>query len=156
MDNHNLEISFNRYSDSLSELKLFVDGTLNSVWELKYPVYKVDFGDIDGNKIPDILVGTIKPTRYYHKFDKRLFIFKITDRYYIRPLWLGSRVSQPLENFRFIENEFSDNIIRTIEKEQNGNFMVAEYKWKGFGLKFEKYIQRNIGKDKAYKIMNKE
>jgi len=150
INNNELKISLYKHSDTLYALKLYVDDSLNSEWPLRYPVYRFDFGDVNNDGVPDILVGTIKSTRYDPKLDKRLFIYRITKDYYIRPLWLGSRVSQPLVDFKLMEDTLV-NKIRTIEKEQNGTFLVADYSWKGFGLKFEKYIKRNIPEEKAYK-----
>ena len=74
----------------------------HSVWKLPYPVYQFDYGDVTGDGMPEIIVWVIKPTRFDPKPDKRLFIYRIADEAYIRPLWLGSRVAQPLEDFRVI------------------------------------------------------
>lgn len=68
-------------------------------------------------EFPEIIVGVIKPTRFDPKPDKRLFIYRIADEAYIRPLWLGSRVAQPLEDFRIIREE-TPTRIRTLG---NGN-----------------------------------
>ncbi len=154
INNKNINVSLEQYSDSSYALKLFVGDSLNSTWDLKYPVYKIDFGDVDNDSIPEILVGTIKPTRFYPKPDKRLFIFRITKDYYIRPFWLGSRVSQPLVDFS-LKEKYPISKIRTIEKEQDGTFLVAEYRWRGFGLDFTEYICRNVILEKAQKELYK-
>lgn len=148
-----LKIVLEKNSDTLSLLKLYVNDSLNSTWPLKYPVYQFDYGDVTGNGTA-IAVGVIKSTRFDPKVDKRLFLFKITDDFYIRPLWLGSRVGQPLEDFKLI-NSHTPGLIRTIEKEQDGTFLVAEYKWHGFGLKFINYIRREITLKEAQSILNK-
>lgn len=150
----NISVLLEQHSDSLSILKLFVNDSLNSTWELKYPVYQINFGDVDNDSIPDILVGTIKATRYDPKVDKRLFIYKITDDYYIRPKWMGSRVSQPLVDFR-LKEQYPISKIRTIEKEQDGTYLVAEYRWRGFGLDFIEYKYRHISIDEAKKELEK-
>lgn len=145
---HEVCVLLKQYSDSSFALKLLVDDSLNSTWTLDYPVYRFDFGDVDNDGVPEILVGTIKPTRFDPKPDKRLFIFKITKDFYIRPMWLGSRVSQPLVDFR-LKEDTAKSRIRTIEKEQNETFLVAEYGWRGFGLEFIRYICRNVSREKA-------
>lgn len=154
IDNKNISVLLEQYSDSLYSLKLFVDDSLNSTWKLKYPVYRIDFGDVNNDSVPDILVGTIKSTRFDPKIDKRLFIFRITKDYYIRPLWLGSRVAQPLVDFKLKEQNPKSKI-RTLEKEQDGTYLVAEYYWRGFGLQFSKYLKRNIPLHEAQIELNK-
>lgn len=151
INNQDVEVQLEQVSDSLYKLKLWINDSLNSTWPLKYPVYRFDHGDITGNGTA-IAVGVIKSTRFDPKPDKRLFLFKITDNYYIRPLWLGSRVGQPLEDFR-IMNRQKPALIRTIEKEKNGTFLVAEYKWRGFGLEFIHYIQRESTIEEAQKLL---
>lgn len=151
INNRDVEVQLEQFSDSLFKLKLLVNDSLNSTWPLKYPVYKFDYGDITGNGTA-IAVGVIKPTRFDPKPDKRLFLFKITDDYYIRPLWMGARVGQPLEDFRIINNH-KPALIRTIEREQDGTYLVAEYKWRGFGLEFMHYIQREISMKEAQKLL---
>ena len=151
-EGHTIKVVLEQQSDSLFYLKLSVNNSLNSTWPLEYPVYQFDYGDVTGDANPEIAVGVIKPTRYDPKPDKRLFLFRITDDYYIRPLWLGSRVSQPLEDFCMLK-ENKPSLIRTIEREQNGTYLVAEYKWKGFGLEHVRYIDRNIDKQQALKLL---
>ena len=118
-----------------------------STWKLNYPVFRFLSADVDGDGTKDILVGVIKPTRFDSVSRKRIFIFKLLDGH-IRPLWLGSRVSRPLQDFNTIPIG-GVAVIRTIELEQNGKYLVAEYKWQGFGLTFSKYIARNIDLYKA-------
>ena len=106
----------------------------------------------DGKANAEIIVGVIKPTRFDPKPDKRLFIYRIADEAYIRPLWLGSRVAQPLEDFRIIREE-TPTRIRTLERERSGNFLVAEYIWRGFGLDFKRYLKREVKKQEAIHIL---
>jgi len=127
-----------------------LNGKQNS-WNLPYPVYNFETGDIDGNHSDDILVGVIKTTRFDSHYRKRIFMFKLVDGC-IRPLWLGSRVSQPLEMFNLHHSD-SFSTILTIEQEKDGKFLVAQYRWRGFGLEFTKYISREINKKQAYKLI---
>jgi hypothetical protein len=118
------------------------DPSFFSKWDLPYPVFHVEVGDVDGNGTDEILVGVIKATRYDPIVGKRLFIFKLVEGH-IRPMWLGSRVSQPLESFHLVAGKDHPRI-RTIEKEQDGKFLVANYHWEVFGLEFENYQAREI------------
>jgi hypothetical protein len=121
-------------------------------WPLKYEIFKVDTGDVNNDNSIDILVGVIKPTRFDSISRKRLFIFKLYEGY-IRPLWLGSRVSKPLVDFKFYKSK-SGGIVRTIELEKEQSYLVAEYHWIGFGLGFIHYLAREKTKYQAYKILN--
>lgn len=125
---------------------------LISEWKLNYPVFHFECADMNADGTEDILVGVVKATRYDSISRKRIFIFKLFEGY-VRPLWLGSRVSQPLEDFKVIPSQ-PINLIRTIELEQNGKFLVAEYKWKGFGLTFVQYMVRDVDLTEAQKVFN--
>lgn len=151
-DGKELEVSLVQESDSSYLIRMMVDGKVHNEWALPYPVYRFDYGDVTGNGVPDIAVGVSKTTRFDPKLDKRLFLFRITDDYYIRPLWLGSRVAQPLVDFRIVKEEEAV-AIRTIEKEKSGNYLVAEYRWRSFGLEFKQYINRELSLQTAQKLL---
>jgi hypothetical protein len=129
-------------SDSLHSIVLS-SGEDTSRWELPYPVYRFICGDVDGDGIEDILVGVIKPTRFHPIMAKRLFIFKNFEGY-IRPMWLGSVFPQPLIDFWLIKNEEGYYNILTFEREESGRMLVAEYRWRGFGIDFITYHAREI------------
>jgi len=122
----------------------------SSTFTLPYPIYHFETGDIDNNGIPDIAIGVIKPTYYDSVSRKRPFFFKISQGY-IRPLWQGSRLAHPLENFR-IKHTKTTNYLQSIEMERDGTFMVAKYVWNGFGFRFITYLCRNKNRNEAYKI----
>ncbi|GHT03043.1 hypothetical protein AGMMS49525_07480 [Bacteroidia bacterium] len=111
------------------------DTTLDT-WRLNCPVYRFDCADITGDDIPEIAVGVIKATRYDSIVRKRLFLFKLFDTCYVRPLWLGSKVSLPLMDFRLVNGR-----VRTIEQKGENAFVVAEYEYKTFGLEWRGYVQ---------------
>jgi len=98
-----------------------------------------------------MLVGVIKSTRFDSSYAKRLFIFR---NYHglVRPLWLGSRFSQPLVDFHFVETKGGTRI-RSIELERSGKYLVAEYKWRKFGLEFTRYVKREIGLTRARMLL---
>jgi len=138
---------------SLSSYLLQKTGELKlSDWKLNYPAYHFECADMDEDGTEDILLGVIKRTRFDSVNRKRIFTFKLVEGH-IRPLWLGSRVSQPLEDFKVIK-QGAKNRIRTIESEENGKFLIADYKWKGFGLTFIHYLARNLNADSVRIIFN--
>jgi len=143
-----IKIRLEQKSDTTFALNLTIGDSLISSWVLNYPVYRFDMGDVTGDGIPEIAVGVIKTTRFDPKLAKRLFLFKITEDFYIRPLWLGSRLGQPLVDFRIISDE-EGHWIRTIECEQSGKYLLAEYRWQGFGLEFKRYLGREISWNNA-------
>ena len=127
-------------NDSLYDLVIKTD-SLMDVWELPYPVYQFQVGDIDNNGKKDAMVGVIKKTRFDSVVRKRLFIFK-NYKGYVRPLWLGSALGQPLVDFNFHDTD--EAIIRSVEREKLGTFLVAEYRWRRFGLEFVRYLGREM------------
>ena len=138
------------------QYRFFMNDSLleESGWMLPYPVFQFRISDVNSDKNPDILVGVIKTTRFDTVNRKRIFIFQIYD-HRIVPLWLGSRVSQPLVDFNtIIKNDMV--FIRTIERERKHHYLVAEYRWKSFGLEFMKYIKRNVILDEANVLLKEQ
>ena len=90
-------------NDSLSWLILQTDSTSDR-WQLPYPVYQFQVGDVDGNGVEDAVVGVIKKTRFHRELGRRLFIFK-NYRGHIRPLWMGSKLGGELVDFRVIKGQ---------------------------------------------------
>ena len=54
-----------------------------------------------------------------------------------------------MEDFRY-----TDGKIRAIEKAADGQYVVADYKWGGFGMAFEHYIIKGVNKEKAIKTFD--
>jgi hypothetical protein len=156
-DNITYIIEIKGVSDSVNILSTRKSGNLISFdeWKLDYPVYTIQVGDIDANGTDDIMVGVIKKTRYDKRMRKRLFIFKLIDGL-IRPLWLGSRVAHPLCAFRYCKKQGLNTIITIENERKKNNYLVAEYKWKSFGLDFIRYIKRNEGYKNALMQMNNQ
>jgi len=148
--NHDL-YSLETINDTLHYIQIKTDSTINK-WELPYPVYQYQIGDIDNNGVDDIMVGVIKTTRFDSNMSKRLFIFQNYDGL-VRPLWLGSRLGQPLVDFQYVQENEGPRI-RSVEKEKSGNYLVAEYRWRSFGLDFTNYLKREVDFEEAYKLLN--
>ena len=117
-------------------------------WRLPYPVYQFQTGDIDGDGREDAMVGVVKSTRFHPEKARRLFIFKQVNGK-VRPLWLGSKLGGILEDFRF-----ADGKIRALESTADSLYVVSDYVWGGFGMKFDHYIIKGVDKQSALKTYN--
>ena len=96
-----------------------------------------------------MLVGVIKSTRYDPQVARRLFIFKVYKDRYIRPLWMGSRLSRPLVDFRFVHIDGQPRVL-TIERDTTPErYLMAVYRWRSFGLDFVAYHARGLPLDEA-------
>ena len=122
-------------TDSTNRIEHLKGDSVVDAWALDYPVYRFSCGDMTGDSIPEVLVGTIKATRYRPEKDKRLFIFHLHKGQFIRPLWLGSRVGCPLIDFK-VETDTVPNLVHTWERKDNGDTIEVLYRLKGFGLKY--------------------
>ena len=117
-------------------------------WRLPYPVYQYQTGDVDGDGREDAIVGVIKATRFYPEKARRIFIFKLVNGK-ARPLWLGSKLAGVLKDFRYIDGK-----IRAMEKAGDGQYVVSDYKWGGFGIAFDHYIIKGVNKETAIKTLS--
>ena len=133
------EIRLERVNDSLCVLHHSIGGKAVSEWELPYPVYRMECGDLTGDGVPEIAVGVIKPTRYFPRPERRIFLFKLYKGRLIRPLWLGSRVARPLVDFHLVRDSVPARILTT-ERHSDGTLVQALYRQQGFGLVFERDI----------------
>ena len=125
-------------SDSLSYLVLTTDSTADR-WQLPYPVYQFQTGDVDGDGSIDAMVGVVKKTRFHRALGRRLFIFK-NYRGKVRPLWMGSKLGGELVDFRFLEG----GLIRALETGTNHLYAITDYRWEEFGMVFDHFIEKNI------------
>lgn len=116
--------------------------SITLVKRFSYNIFKIRQADIDYDGVDEILLGTIKSTVLDSIFRKRINIWTV-ELNKITPKWLGSFLVHPLYDFELSQRN-GDTFIITIENEQNDLFLVAEYQWHSFGLKFTRYIKRNI------------
>jgi hypothetical protein len=127
-------------------------------WRLPYPVYQFQTGDVDGDGSEDAMVGVVKATRYW-PLGRRLFIFKQIDGTgragkpvkKVRPLWLGSKLGGNLEDFRYVAPAEGDSMgrIRALESTADSLYAVSDYKWGGFGMKFDRLIIKGVDRETA-------
>lgn len=119
---------------------------------LPYRVFKFEQADINGDGCDDFVVGVIKKTILDSALRKRINIWRIENKNIV-PLWLGSKMSHTLVDFE-VKRIGSESRIFTVELDCHDLFLVAEYKWHSFGLKFIRYLSREISFEQAKLLMN--
>ena len=155
-----LEYELRKENDSLYWLGV-KGGSKSDAWRLPYPVYQFQTGDVDGDGSEDAMVGVVKGTRFYPEKARRLFIFKQIDGHTaageackkVRPMWLGSKLGGILEDFRYVAPAEGDSLgrIRALESTTDSLYVVSDYKWSGFGMKFERFVIKWVDKETALK-----
>ena len=135
-------------SDTTAVLVLTTDSSRNE-WQIDYPTYQFQQGDINGDGKQEAFVGVIKSTRFDSTTRKRLFIFK-NFRNLIRPMWMGSSLGPEIVDF-----VYADGNIWAAVRNENGNYAVGEYVWDKFGLSLHRWIERDITEERARTLLNK-
>jgi hypothetical protein len=134
---HRLTVSYYKDSVLLRQSKTYI----------KHDIYRFCAGDINSDSILDVCVGLVKTTKFDPKYRKRLFVYTHRDGV-LCPLWMGSKVGNNLQDFLANTNRGVISI-RTIEECPKGGFAVGEYKWKSFGLVWQRYVKRGIDYENA-------
>jgi hypothetical protein len=129
-----------------------ITGNIDRIYT-PYDVFEMETGDVNRDGKTDICIGIIKPTPFDPVLKKRLFIFQI-DRDYIRPLWLSSRLVNPLVEFKVLNNN-KDCTIRTVERRNKSLYCIREYRWESFGMSFQKVINDSLSFTEALLILHK-
>ena len=108
-------------------------------WRLPYPVYQFQTGDVDGDGRADA------STAAHSKGQVKA-----------RPLWLGSKLGGILEDFRYVAPAESDSMgrIRALESTTDSLYVVTDYRWESFGMKFDHYLIKGVDKQTAIKTFS--
>ena len=61
-------------------------------------------------------------------------------------MWLGSKLGGILQDFRYVNGR-----IRSLETTTDSLYVVAEYRWGGFGMTFERFLVKGTDKETAIK-----
>ncbi len=138
-----------RFGHRLS-VSTYQDSTLvrTSKTYIEHDIYRFCVGDVDADGTTDVCVGVIKHTRFDPIYRKRLFIYTHRSGI-ISPLWMGSKVGNNLQDF--IAFKYGTELfIRTVEEHPDGGYSVGEYKWRSFGLIWQRYIKKGISREEAF------
>ena len=96
--------------------------------------WKIQTCDVDGDHRREIALGVYKEASFHPVMAKRPFLYH-WDKGDIVPMWRGSRLSRPFEDYIFfdIDADEKDEII-AIERLPDGKALINAYKWAGFGF----------------------
>ena len=95
---------------------------------------KIQLGDVNGDGKVDINIVVYKTVKFHKVLAKRPFFYDFESEK-LQPLWLGSRLSRPFDDF-ILADINNDNIseLISIESLQDGSKTLAVYRWEGFGF----------------------
>ena len=108
-------------------------------------------GGAQGQIRPPLTENCSMKTQSPTQEGKRAQEVSSSTRKLVRPMWLGSKLGGILEDFRFVAPEESDSMgrIRALESTTDSLYVVSDYKWSGFGMKFERFIIKGVDKETA-------
>ncbi len=102
-----------------------------------YNAWKIDILDVENDDKPDLIVGVKKSTRYFQEKENRIFVFNIEGTY-IYPKWLGSKIGNPVIDFKINYDNNTLILLESFEKE--GIYKAFDCKWNGFGFDLENFL----------------
>jgi len=116
-----------------------------------YPVFKLRQADIDQDGQDEFVLGVRKITVLDTTVRNRINIWKL-DHNRLVPMWLSSFFPHPLYDFE-VHTLQHEVVVLTIEYDKDKRFLVSEYVWHSFGLKFKRYIKRNVNLAEALTLI---
>jgi hypothetical protein len=112
-----------------------VHGRLITVWrQPNLNPWKLQIGDVDGDRHKEIVVGVWKKSRYDPVMAKRAFVYS-WDGTRLLPKWLGSRLSRRFTDFVLcpMDKDGKTELIALEEAPGGANYITA-YRWRAFGF----------------------
>lgn len=126
-------------TDSTSAVQYWQGDSLSSVWPIDCPVFRFQCADLTADGIPEIALGVERSSRYARYKSKRLWLLKLYDEDVIRPLWLSSRLTYNLIDFKLeapsAVHPHKAHVIHTWQQNEQGDTVELWYRQKGFGMK---------------------
>lgn len=97
--------------------------------------WALEIGELDGDALPEVVVGTYKTSRFDPVQRNRIFIFDWTDENRLFAKWLGSRLGATLERFALARGPDGRDRLFVRASDPRGD--VRRYRWIGFGFALE-------------------
>lgn len=96
--------------------------------------WRVSWGDVDGDRREELLVGVVGRARFDPVERKRPFVYTWDGRRLV-PKWLGSRLSRPFTDVVLGNaDDAGPSDLVALEATRDGGLEVTIYAWKGFGF----------------------
>lgn len=113
------------------------DNELRKLYEREFKElnpWKIQTCDVDGDGRKEIALGVYKEANFHPVMAKRPFLYH-WDKGDIVPVWRGSRLSRPFEDYCFydLDRDGRDELL-AIEALPEGKELINAYSWKGFGF----------------------
>jgi poly-gamma-glutamate synthesis protein (capsule biosynthesis protein) len=99
--------------------------------------WKIEIMDVNADGDPELIVGVCKSTRYYKKEENRIFVFN-RDKDYIYPKWLGSKIGNPIVDFKIDRN--TNKLVLLEESNDTSIKKAVSYRWNGFGFDYDEIL----------------
>ena len=99
--------------------------------------WAVRLAELDGDSLPEVIVGVFKTSRFDPAPRRRVFVFDWTPEGTLFPKWLGSRLGYPFDDFSVRPGPDGRDRLLTRERPGRGATIVRSYAWNGFGFDCE-------------------
>jgi hypothetical protein len=112
--------------------RLFADG------DRGFSPWKLALAELDGDALPEVVVGTHNVARFDPVRRNRLFVFDWTRRETLFAKWLGSRLCGPFDDFTLVRGGDGRDRLLAVESAGGEGRVIREYRWNGFGFTLER------------------
>lgn len=101
----------------------------------KWKPWKLLIADVDGDGLLEMAVGVRKGTKFFPVPHNCLFIYGWVRRSGGFPVWLGSSLARPFDDYLFadLDGRPGDELV-ALERRLDGRSSTGVYKWNGFGF----------------------
>jgi hypothetical protein len=95
--------------------------------------WAIRLAELDGDSLPEVVVGVYKSSRYDSIVRNRIFVFDWTGSTIV-PKWLGSRLAFAIDSFTFAPGPGGRSRLVVTDMPAREIARRATYQWNGFGF----------------------